>query len=122
MTISAIDLNEKAEQFVSVSNLPDITTNSRILTANSNTNIGGSITSWTKPHISLQKSDGNYIDVDDIITKKDMTSTTFLWESLFLAICQKNPLKAPEYMTTLKLYNDDYKKAVIAIETAAIPE
>ena len=121
MTISTIDVNKKSNQFVTVSSLPETTGSNYIVTTNSGTTISG-ISSWSKPHLSLQKSDGTCIDVDNIITTQDLTSTSFLWETLFLALCHENPKNTPEYMTALKLYNDDYKKAVIAIETAAIPE
>lgn len=117
MTISAINTNEKSDQFVTISSLPEITGSNCIVTTNSGMSISG-ISSLSHPHISLQKSDGTCIDVDNIITTEDLTSTSFLWESLFLAICKENPREASEYMTTLKLYNEDYKSTVIAIETA----
>ena len=95
MTISTIDVNKKSNQFVTVSSLPETTVSNYIVTTNSGTSISG-VTSWSKPHISLQKSNGNWITVDDIITKQDFNSTAFLWESLFLAICAENPKEAPE--------------------------
>lgn len=117
MTISAINTNEKSDQFVTISSLPEIAGSNCIVTTNSGISISGT-SSLSHPHISLQKSDGTCIDVDNIITTGDLTSTSFLWESLFLAMCKENPKEAPEYMTTLKLYNEDYKSTVIAIETA----
>ena len=71
---------------------------------------------YSTPSINLQKSNGQWISVDDLVTKQECLSTDFLWESLFLAICNENPKSAPEYMTMLKLYNNDYKQTVLAIE------
>lgn len=73
---------------------------------------------FTSSTTSLQKSDGTVIYVDDIITQKDLTNENFLWKQLFTSICLSNPDKMPDYMTTFKLYNEDYKQAVLAIETA----
>lgn len=117
MTDLVTEINEKNDQFITTSSLPEINGSSKYVIVNSNTNVSG-IISLSRPHVSIQKSDGSYIDADDIITKQDLTSVDFLWKSLFLAICQENPRKAPEYITILKLYNNNYKAAVVAIETS----
>ena len=66
----------------------------------------------------LKKCDGTVFSTDDIITKTDIMDENFLWKQLFNTICQANPNKMPDYMTTFKLYSEDYKQTVLAIETA----
>jgi len=75
------------------------------------TNINPYMTYLTRPR------QNDIISVDDIVTKSDLTED-FLWQALFKAICDRDPDKMPDYMTTFKLYNEDYKNTVIAIETA----
>lgn len=73
----------------------------------------------TNPYMTYlsRPSQNDVISVDDIVTKSDLTEN-FLWQALFKAICDRDPDKMPDYMTTFKLYNEDYKNTVIAIETA----
>lgn len=83
------------------------------------TSISGTNWSDISNHITwLKKCDGTCFSTDDIITKQDLLDESFLWKSLFYAICQANPNKTPDYMTAFKLYNEDYKATVLAIETA----
>ena len=78
-------------------------------------------TNWSDigNHITwLKKCDGTCFSTDDIVTKIDIIDENFLWKQLFNTICQRDPDKMPEYMTIFKLYKEDYKNTVIAIETA----
>ena len=111
---------EKADIKVSDTSAIDLTQNLQYTTLSKDeytTSISSS--SWSNPtNIYLQKSNGDYIKVDDIVTKNDLTSTKYLWEHLFFAMCDENPKKRKEYLLVLKLYNEDYKQTVLAIETS----
>lgn len=87
-------------------------------TSNSNPN-WSEIARNTNPYMTYltRPSKNDIISVDDIVTKSDLTED-FLWQALFKAICDRDPDKMPDYMTTFKLYKEDYKSTVIAIETA----
>ena len=74
-------------------------------------NVNPYMTYLTRPSLN------DVIATDDIVTRSDLTEN-FLWQALFKAICDRDPDKMPDYMTTFKLYNEDYKNTVIAIETA----
>ena len=87
------------------------------------TSITGTNWSDISNHITwLKKCDGACFSTDDIVTKQDLLDESFLWKSLFHAICQANPDKMPDYMTAFKLYSEDYKQTVLAIELAQSKE
>ena len=93
------------------------------ITVNSNSNPFSSISGTSLSDISnniawLKKGDGTCFSTDDIVTKMDIMDENFLWKQLFSTICQRDPAEVSEYMTIFKLYNEDYKNTVIAIETA----
>lgn len=69
-------------------------------------------------HITYLRRSNDLISTADLVVKQDLADEEFLWKQLFNTICQRNPDKMPDYMTTFKLYNEDYKNTVIAIETA----
>ena len=66
----------------------------------------------------LQRTNGSNICTDDIVTRADLLDEDFLWKSLYIALCNKNSEKASEYETLLTIYNKDYHRTVLAIETA----
>lgn len=55
--------------------------------------------------------------VDDIITTQDLKDNTAkAYECIFLTLCTQYPEREDEYKTVLKVYNFNYKLAVLSIE------
>ena len=103
--ISSVLTNDDSRQYyITTSSCPDW--------ANIGTHVSGYIT-------HLTRSNNEIITTDDIVTKQDLLNEDFLWQSLYIILCNKNPDKAAEYETLLNIYNKDYHKTVLAIETAS---
>ena len=65
------------------------------------------------------------IDIEDIVTYKDLADEgdiNKMYKLIFDSFCKIYPEKALEYKTLLKLYFMDYRRTVIAIDSANLKE